>query len=120
MYLFEEGQTIVCGNMEKKLWTKDGKLGYTSGYGDFVELAKSDLDWKHKMKPINCMGCGNETEVYDSYEPQMCCSGHMCGCMGMPVNPVFCDECEEKVYGKRDYLRSVLEFRNHYEMIDSS
>lgn len=37
-----------------------------------------------------CMICGGEL----GYEPQMCCSGRDCGCMGMPVDPPICsDEC---------------------------
>jgi hypothetical protein len=28
---------------------------------------------------------------------QMCCSGYMCGCGGMPVEPPICDECLEKL-----------------------
>lgn len=28
------------------------------------------------------------------FEPQMCCSGWECGCMGMPTNPCVCsDKC---------------------------
>lgn len=37
----------------------------------------------------------------DDYEPQMCCDGHMCGCMGMPIEPPLCSiECTEKLLGK--------------------
>lgn len=61
------------------------------GWGG-VEAVK---DWK-------CRACGKQVEVEDDYEPQMCCSGRDCGCMGMEVNPVFCDECEEKIFGKRE------------------
>lgn len=55
------------------------------------------------MKKWRCNLCRKEIEVYDEYEPKMCCSGlpEMCGCMGEPINPVFCDDCEEKVYESR-------------------
>lgn len=33
-----------------------------------------------------CMVCGVEIEVH------MCCSGYMCGCMGMPTEPPICSE----------------------------
>ena len=52
------------------------------------------------MKPYRCDLCYVDMEVYDNYEPIMCCSGYMCGCQALPTNPVFCDKCEEKRYGK--------------------
>lgn len=33
-----------------------------------------------------CLSCGKEIEV------TMCCSGHMCGCMGQPTEPPICSE----------------------------
>ena len=41
--------------------------------------------------------CSNMVEVGDDYEPKGCCSGFECGCMGMVINPVFCDECESQL-----------------------
>lgn len=38
---------------------------------------------------LNCMQCGVE---FEGDEPEMCCSGHMCGCMGMPTEPIVCSE----------------------------
>ena len=54
------------------------------------------------MKKWQCNGCGKEIEVEESYEPEMCCRGLRdgCGCMGLPTNPVFCDECEIKYFGE--------------------
>lgn len=56
------------------------------------------------MKAWVCDACGKGIEVPDDYEQERCCSGlrEQCGCMGQPINPVFCDECEEKIYGKRE------------------
>lgn len=32
------------------------------------------------------------------YEPLMCCSGYMCGCYGMPIEPPVCsNECYNKL-----------------------
>ncbi len=45
-----------------------------------------------KSKPLVtcwCMVCGEE---FQGEEPKMCCSGYMCGCMGLPVDPVVCSE----------------------------
>ena len=53
------------------------------------------------MKSMWCMACGKPIEVYDEYEPEYCCDGRDCCCHGKPINPVFCDECEEKIFGKR-------------------
>lgn len=48
-----------------------------------------------------CVICG--TYVKD-YEPEYCCSGRECGCMGLPIEPCICDkeECNEKIFGRRD------------------
>jgi hypothetical protein len=48
------------------------------------------------MKPWRCGDCNKEIQVYDEYEPEYCCDGRECGCMGRETNPLFCDECEEK------------------------
>lgn len=49
------------------------------------------------MTGHECFVCGNA--VLD-YEPQMCCDGHMCGCLGLPIEPPLCSvTCTEKLYG---------------------
>lgn len=55
------------------------------------------------MKTIDCAGCHKDIEVDDEYEPEYCCSGlrEQCGCMGMSINPVFCDECAESLFGAK-------------------
>ena len=43
---------------------------------------------------LNCVICNKE---FKGPEPQMCCDGHMCGCQGLPVDPIVCsDECYDK------------------------
>ncbi len=39
-----------------------------------------------------CMYCDTEIDV------TFCCSGHECGCMGLPVDPPICDK--EECYNK--------------------
>ncbi|MDD2470165.1 MAG: hypothetical protein PHI22_04485 [Bacilli bacterium] len=58
------------------------------------------------MKKFECMACGKEIEVDEDYEPEYCCEvlSNACYCMGKPINPVFCDKCEEKIFGKRNYI----------------
>lgn len=42
-----------------------------------------------------CMVCG---EKFKGEEPKMCCSGYMCGCMGLPIDPIICsEECYNKL-----------------------
>jgi len=59
------------------------------------------------LKIYECDGCHKEIEVYDEYEPEFCCKGEQCGCRGMPINPVFCDECEVRVYGRNPLLEEL-------------
>lgn len=45
---------------------------------------------------MKCISCGKklnrlEYEIYSNGET--CCSGYMCGCMGMPIDPPYCKEC---------------------------
>ncbi len=34
-----------------------------------------------------CIICGKEVP---DYEPEMCCSGNECGCLGVPIEPCLC------------------------------
>lgn len=57
------------------------------------------------MKLWKCEACGKEIEVPEEYDPEYCCHGRMedaCGCMGRPINPMFCDDCEVKIFGRRE------------------
>ena len=42
-----------------------------------------------------CFGCG-EVEV----EAEFCCSGHECGCMGMPDMPFCSEKCYDEYVSK--------------------
>jgi hypothetical protein len=60
--------------------------------------------WRKTKKPMKrwlCDGCGDFIKITKEYEPRMCCSGFECGCYGMPINPIFCDKCLEKYFGKQ-------------------
>lgn len=52
------------------------------------------------MKKWVCDGCFKPTKVEQGYEPETCCDGYMCGCYGKPNNPVFCEKCEEQLFGR--------------------
>ena len=53
------------------------------------------------FKKVQCINCENVVEVEASYEPEYCCNGYMCGCYGDPINPIFCDDCEKKLFEKK-------------------
>jgi hypothetical protein len=53
------------------------------------------------VKIVDCVACKmRKVEVEDDYEPEYCCRGlpDACGCMGKPINSVFCDECESIIF----------------------
>jgi len=53
-----------------------------------------------ELVDLNCMVCGKE---FKGEEPQMCCSGRECGCMGMPIDPIVCSEkCYTNLLNKHD------------------
>jgi hypothetical protein len=45
-----------------------------------------------------CRSCEIE---YEGQEPQTCCSGRDCGCMGQPIEPILCDDCYVKMMESR-------------------
>ena len=58
-----------------------------------------------KIETYNCWGC--EKDLID-YNPQMCCSGRECGCIGLPTNPPFCNPECYSIYK----LKQALEANN--------
>lgn len=52
------------------------------------------------MKLVNCSTrtCTNEVQVPETFEFVGCCSGHGCGCLGLEINPVFCEQCHQKLF----------------------
>lgn len=57
-----------------------------------------------------CMVCGGDL----GYEPQMCCSGRDCGCMGMPVDPPI---CSEECYRRWEQQREMQGIIGNYSWI---
>jgi hypothetical protein len=51
---------------------------------------------KTPLKKWKCDSCWRETKVVKDYKPWVCCDGRECGCYGLPINPVFCEKCEDK------------------------
>lgn len=52
------------------------------------------------MKIEACVKCNADVEVDDDYEPEGCCNGFECGCMGKQTNPVICDKCWDDLHSK--------------------
>lgn len=51
-----------------------------------------------KMKCEPCVKCGTTVLVDEDYEPEGCCNGFECGCMGQQTNPIFCRECWREMH----------------------
>ena len=50
------------------------------------------------MNKYRCVICD---EIVEYYEPEYCCSGRECGCMGSPIEPPVCNkvECLDRLFG---------------------
>jgi hypothetical protein len=68
-----------------------------------VDDRKPDIEYEPTQFFGPCFRCGRAVLLAEPYEPEMCCSGHECGCYGMPTNPVFCPECVDVVFCGEDY-----------------
>lgn len=55
----------------------------------------------------HCFGCQELIEVRDD-EVHFCCDGSDCGCRGLPIDLIVCDDCFEKAK-KRGDLQSCGE-----------
>jgi len=53
-----------------------------------------------KVKWWACDGCCMYMKVNTKYEPEYCCNGYLCGCRGLPTNPIFCNGCVKKLFGE--------------------
>lgn len=86
----------------------------TSVYGELERMGNHDHDYQsiaeadaviakaYGTKLWACDGCGNvNVEVDKDYQPQGCCDGRECGCMGQQINPVFCTKCHTQAYGEK-------------------
>lgn len=50
-----------------------------------------------KLVTLSCQICGNP---YLGEEPEICCSGKECGCMGLPVEPLVCSDACNNILTK--------------------
>ncbi len=95
------------GNMELyihnvELW-KNTKPTYNWVLANAKLYDKPILNLKGKLsfwEPEPNQICSSCSEKYFGVEPEYCCSGRDCGCMGRPIEPDYCDKCLEKLYEK--------------------
>ncbi len=101
----------------KKYWAKKGwvyqeHVGFSDRVFEEIVLRKviqkrsygfGSVQMKDIIKEINnritiCYCCEKpkKKSEYKLYEPEHCCNGRFCGCMGRPINPPICDECMNK------------------------
>jgi hypothetical protein len=61
-----------------------------------------------------CEVCGTEIEI------KMCCSGHMCGCYGLPVDPPVCSgECYDTFMSKEYQDKKQKERETAYKKLNN-
>jgi len=56
---------------------------------------------KSKQIKLTCENCG---KIYMGEEPRICCNGDHCGCMGLPIDPILCESCEEEFF---DFWKTI-------------
>lgn len=62
---------------------------------DLMSMSMKDRLEEINNRTTTCYCCDKpkKNSEYKLYEPEYCCDGRMCGCMGRPINPPICDEC---------------------------
>ncbi len=50
----------------------------------------------YRRRCYACMKDKRIEEFSEDDEPEICCDGRECGCMGLPINPPICNECLSK------------------------
>lgn len=49
-----------------------------------------------RFEPKECCKCGailTKEEIKEFWYGPSCCSGYMCGCKGLPIDPPYCFKC---------------------------
>ena len=80
---------------------------------DLYLIPKTELQWFIDNKYIVELSCMVCNENFYGKEPQMCCSGRECGCMGMPTEPIVCSiECYDTLLPPPKNNNGIDEFLN--------
>lgn len=102
----DPGRTMVESSSKKYKSLYAAKCAYTWNEKQFGDIRDMESNVNiYEVKPHGCVFCGDAVTVPVDYEEQYCCSGSMqseCGCGGFPINPVACDSCEDKHFGKKE------------------
>lgn len=52
---------------------------------EFEMMKKENQEMREALKAL----AKNTSDYFSNIEPEGCCNGHMCGCLGMPTNPEY-------------------------------
>lgn len=95
-----EVEIIDCVQGHKSVWaekSRDGEkpiwnwvLSNPVLYDRPILNVKGKLSFWQPEENEKCMNCDKK---YFGNEPQFCCNGKDCGCMGLPTEPYLCDDC---------------------------
>jgi hypothetical protein len=87
-----DGIILVCKNLhDKGEKCEYERLTVTDAEAMISRISVLEVKRIH-LPPVPCYGCSKP--VY-RYQPEYCCDGSECGCMGLPVEPPLCPECWE-------------------------
>lgn len=71
---------------------------------------KGKLSFWEPTPNQSCMSCNKE---FFGHDPQYCCNGNMCGCIGQPIEPVVCSEkCYHELVNKQIEERKAQDLRD--------
>lgn len=74
------------------IWIEEDKEFYSIYHlfgNDFEYFFDCEILPADGLVELTCMFC---KETFLGPEPKMCCNGDMCGCGGMPIDPIMCSE----------------------------
>lgn len=57
---------------------------------------------------IPCSSCGDPISLPEGQEPQYCCDGRECGCLGMPINIIFCKNCWDNLFEGEEDANEII------------
>lgn len=62
---------------------------------DYTKLYNKAMQREPIVYVYKCELCGKPVK---DYEPEYCCNGNECGCMGLPLEPCYCSqECLDAI-----------------------
>lgn len=78
-----------CGNEPVNPNSQQYMEGYEYGYELMRETTKNEIPKERTLVTLKCEVCGTS---FLGPEPQRCCDGRDCTCLGLPMDPIVCSE----------------------------